>query len=208
MNKIIKGDSINYLTSIHEIIDPKYQFYDKKVLIIEEQSQIDFIKLIFEDVMKNDEEPECIPLIRDKMVSLLPDTLLKYFRNKIYFSKTLPRIDLIITENDNVDCIDFREIKTIFFYQTSILTEEDLKILEYIISQNKSCILIINTVFLASKFADQLLHNQINTLIFNTLYFSDYFVKFEQMIKENKGTFNKDILCSIFKDKLNKAFSH
>lgn len=206
LNKIINRDSNNLFSSINEVIDPKYQFYDK-VLVIEEPSQIDFIKLIVEDVIKGEEEPEFISSIRNKLIALLPDTLMQYFKNQKYFATTLPHIDLVITENDNIDTIDLKQAKTIFYYKTCILTEEDIKIPEHILTTNKSCILVINTIFLASKFADQLLLNQINTLIFNTLYFNDFFIKFELMIKDNQGIFNRNVLCKTFKDILYKAFS-
>lgn len=206
LNKILNGDMSNLFSSINEVVDPKHQFYDKLILVTDEPSEIEFFKQVFEDLIAKEIDDCFIDNIREKFISMLPEILIKYFRNKSYFNENLPKIDLIITEYDDLEKIEWSKYKNILFFKTVILTEEDMKIPEIIFSNNKKCIVIVNTIFLAPKFAEILLGNKLNTLMMNTLYFSDFFIKFEHLIRKDETVYNSKILAQLFSKKLTKVF--
>ena len=211
LNKL-KGRS-NLFSSINEIIDPKYQFFDNKILTSNDINQIEFLKQIFEDNISNevkkDENYEYfIEPIRDKLIEMLYNILNEYFRGKSYFSTILPKIDLIILENDDISKIDFKKYKNVFIFKTLILNEDDIKIPEYIYNDNNDCNIVINSIFLAPKFSDIILSNKLNTVLFNTLYFSDFFIKFEKILKNNETIFNSKELNKKFFNIIEKNFKY
>ena len=212
LNKL-KGSTSNLFSSINEIIDPKYQFFDNKILISNDINQIEFLKQIFEDNISNeikkDENYEYfIEPIRDKLIEILHNILNEYFRGKSYFSTILPKIDLIILENEDISNIDFKKYKNIFIFKTLILNEDDIKIPDYIYNNNKDCNIVINSIFLAPKFSDIILSNKLNTVLFNTLYFSDFFIKFEKILKNNETIFNSKELNKKFFNIIEKNFKY
>ena len=211
LNKL-KGRA-NLFSSINEIIDPKYQFFDNKILTSNDINQIEFLKQIFEDNISNevkkDENYEYfIEPIRDKLIEILHNILNEYFRGKSYFSTILPKIDLIILENEDISNIDFKKYKNIFIFKTLILNEDDIKIPDYIYNNNKDCNIVINSIFLAPKFSDIILSNKLNTVLFNTLYFSDFFIKFEKILKNNETIFNSKELNKKFFNIIEKNFKY
>ena len=92
----------------------------------------------------------------------------------------------------------------IAFFKTSILVEDDVKKPQFILSQNKNCNLIICSILLAPRFAHYLIGKQMNFILFVTLYFSEFFVKYEQIIKEDKTIFNEEELKKIVKQMLER----
>jgi uridine kinase len=212
LNKL-KGNASNLFSSINEIIDPKYQFFDNKILLSNDVNQIEFLKQIFEDNISNeikkDENYEYfIQPIRHKLIEMLYNILINYFRGKSYFSRNLPKIDLIIMENDDVSNIDFKEFKNVFIFKTLILNEDDIKIPEYIYNKNQDCNIVINSIFLAPKFSDILLSNKLNTVLLNTLFFSDFFIKFEKFLKIDQTIFNSNELNKEFLKIIEKNFKY
>ena len=99
--------------------------------------------------------------------------------------------DRILFDSDDVTKMDFENCNYVIFFKTTILTENDIKIPNYILSKKKDCNIIISTIFLAPKFAHYLLSNQMNSIIFTTLYFNEFFVKYDEIIKKYETLFNE-----------------
>ena len=201
-------DNNRLFSSMNEIIDPKYQFFDKKILVSKELNQIEFIKQIFLDFLKDEIESEFIELIREKLIEILPSNLIKYSKENEYLGNNLEKIDLFITESDDISNIDFSKYKNIFFFKTTILIEDDMKVPNLISIKNEECKVTVNSIFLAPKFSEISLSTKIDTLIFNTLYFSDFFIKFEDLIIKNKTVFNSVELDKLFLNKMTKLFKY
>jgi len=107
----------------------------------------------------------------------------------------------VITELDDVSTINFRKHTNIVFYKTSILGEYDLEIPEKILKENTSCNLLINSIFLSPKFADILLngkHNIKTKVMMSSVYFSDFFIKYESFIKNPDGLFKSERLVDYY----------
>ena len=115
--------------------------------------------------------------------------LVEYLNSK--FQDNIPEIDKILFDSDDVTKIDFENCNYVIFFKTTILTENDIKIPNYILSKKKDCNIIISTIFLAPKFAHYLLSNQMNSIIFTTLYFNEFFVKYDGIIKKDETLFNE-----------------
>ena len=92
---------------MNEVIDPKYQFFDKKILVTIDNNEMDFIKEVFLDFLKEEHEIESIEIIREKLIDILISILIKSSKDNEYLSKNLETIDLIISENDDISKIDF-----------------------------------------------------------------------------------------------------
>ncbi len=58
-----------------------------------------------------------------------------------------------------------------------------------ILSDNKSCTLVIFTIFIAPKYADLILRKEINSTVIISIYFSDFLIKYENIIKSNETVF-------------------
>lgn len=195
-------------SSINELIDPKYVFFDKKILVCDEKSNIDFIQTVFEDTINNKHDLDFIDDIRERMITILPNPLIQYLREKSYFAQNLPKIDLIVTEYDDITDIDFSKYKVIIYFKTLILTEEDIKIPEMILTKAPNCNLIICSLFISPKFGELLMNKSTNHLLLNTLYFSDFFIKFEQMLRKDKLAYDSKGLSKQFGIKIKKCFGY
>ena len=115
---------------------------------------------------------------------------------------------MFITDSDDISNIDFSKYKNIFFFKTTILFEDDMKVPNLISIKNEECKVTVNSIFLAPKFSEISLSTKIDTLIFNTLYFSDFFIKFEDLIIKNKTVFNSVELDKLFLNKMTKLFKY
>ena len=207
LKKIGEGfDTSHLFSSMNEVIDPKYQFFDKKILVTNDNNQMDFIKEVFLDFLKEEHEIESIELIREKLIDILIAILIKSSKENEYLSKNLETFDLIICEKDDISNIDFLKIKNIVFYKTSILIDDDMKIPNLISNKNDQCKVTVNSIFLAPKFSEISLSTKIDTLFFNTLYFSDFFIKFESLIIKDKTVFNSSELEKLFISKMKQTF--
>ena len=191
---------------MNEVIDPKYQFFDKKILVSNDNNQIDFIKQVFLDFLKEEQEKDFIENIREKLINILPSILIRYSKENEYLAKNLETIELFISENDDINNIDFTQYKNIFYFKTLILIEDDMKVPNLISSKNEDCKVTVNSIFLAPKFSEISLSNKIDTLIFNTLYFSDFFIKFEALIRKDKTVFDSHELDKLFISTMKNLF--
>ena len=107
---------------------------------------------------------------------------------------------------DYLDKIEWGKYKNILLFKTLILTQEDMKVPEIILEKNKKCSVVVCSIFLAPKFADILMNSQLDTLLLNTLYFSDFFIKFEHLIRKDQTAFNAKELSNLFKQEIPKVF--
>ena len=207
LDKVLSQENLPLFTSINEIIDPKHKYFDKKILVPQQDKHVQYIKTVFEEFISgkyNGNKEQCDSIINE-LNKLLLDSLIVYFRSKSYFNEVLPSIDLVVCENDDIDKIEWKKYKNIIFFKTTILNEEDMLIFDNIFTQNKKCVLLINALFLAPKFGEQILGNRVNHILLNSLYFSDFFVKFEQIIKDDNELFNFGVISDKFKQEaLNK----
>ena len=110
----------------------------------------------------------------------------------------------LVFDTDDITNYDFRDCETVFFYKTSILNPSDIKKPQYILSKNKDCNVIICSIFLAPRFAHLILGNQMNSILFITLYFSEFFVKYEKIIKDDTWVFNDTELKKLVKQMISK----
>ena len=189
LDKVSKNNTGSIFTFLNEIVDPKYIFYQDKIIVKNEKPIIDFLKDVFEDFIKNNQDEEFIDLICKKLMNMTQSLLVEYLNSK--FQDNIPEIDKILFDSDDVTKIDFENCNYVIFFKTTILTENDIKIPNYILSKKKDCNIIISTIFLAPKFAHYLLSNQMNSIIFTTLYFNEFFVKYDEIIKKDETLFNE-----------------
>lgn len=205
--KLIKCERESLFTSVNEIVDPKYQFFDNKILVTTKDSDVDYLKEVFLQTLSNEVNETQAGEIRQRLVEMLPEIFINYLKRKPYYNEQLPQFDVIITENDDVSAInDVKKYKNILFFKTSILSEEDMNIPEQILTLNPNCNLIINCIFLAPKFGELILGVRLNCVMLNTLYFSDFFIKFERFLINNNTTYNKNELCVLFTKQFQDIF--
>ena len=204
LHNILKENDV--FSFINEIIDQKYNYYNGKIILETEKSFIDFIKQVFLDFLNSKLVLGFIPYIRNKMVSKLSSLLMRYLKNNDG-EMTVKRVDSLIMDNDNLENIDYKTKKYIFYYKTSILSDDDIKIPKKILAENKACTLVIFTIFLAPKYADLILSKEINSTVITSIYFSDFFIKYENIIKSNETIFSdaefKKIVIEKFKNDFN-----
>ena len=167
---------------------------------------MDFIKEVFLDFLKEEHEIDSIDVIKEKLMDILISILIKSSKDNEYLAKNLETIDLIICENDDISNIDFLKYKNVFYYKTSILIEDDMKVPNLISNKNERCKVTVNSIFLAPKFSEISLSTKIDTLVFNTLYFSDFFIKFGDLIVKDKTVFNSNDLEKLFISKMKNTF--
>ena len=196
LEKIQKDEKGNVFNFINDIIEPKYKFCEDNLILKKEKSTLDFLRAIFEDFIKKNQDEEFVPLIRKNLIDMIESLLADYFEK-------FDDITLIF-DSDDLTKINFKHSHTIFFFKTSILIEDDIKKPQNILEQNKNCNLIICSILLAPRFAHYLIGKQMNSILFVTLYFSEFFVKYEQIIKEDKTIFNENELELIIKQMLEK----
>ena len=186
----------NIFFFINEIIDSKYEFVDKNLILKKEKSTIDFLRAIFEDLIKQRQDEEFVDIIRktllDMIESLIIDYLQKYTEIKLVF------------DSDDITNYDFKHCSTVLFFKTSILTSNDIQKPQYILSKNKNCNIIICSIFLAPRFAQLLLKKRMDSTLFATLYFSEFFVKYEKIIKSDETVFNEEELKKMVKQMISK----
>jgi uridine kinase len=207
LKKIGEGfDTRHLFSSMNEVIDPKYQFFDKKILVTIDNNEMDFIKEVFLDFLKEEHEIDSIDVIKEKLMDILISILIKSSKDNEYLAKNLETIDLIICENDDISNIDFLKYKNVFYYKTSILIEDDMKVPNLISNKNERCKVTVNSIFLAPKFSEISLSTKIDTLVFNTLYFSYFFIKFGDLIVKDKTVFNSNDLEKLFITKMKNTF--
>lgn len=198
-DKVSKNNTGNIFSFLNEIVDPKYIFFQDKIIVNNEKPIIDFLKNVFEDFISNNQDEEFIEIIRKKLLEMILSLLVDYFRKESKFSENLPEIDKLIFESDDISNLCFEKCKNVFFFKTAILNENDIKVPEYILSKNKECKIIIGSIFLSPKFAHYLTSNQMNSLLFVTLYFNEFFVKYDNIIKKDETVFNGKELENNFK---------
>ena len=192
----VKNQRENLFFFINEIIDSKYEFCADNLILKKEKSTIDFLRAIFEDLIKVRQDEEFVDIIRktllDMIESLLIDYLQKFTEIKLVF------------DSDDISNYDFKHCSTVLFYKTTILTSKDIEKPKYILSKNKDCNIIICSIFLAPRFAHLLIGKQMNSILFATLYFSEFFVKYEKIIKNDKMVFNEEELKKMVRQMLSK----
>ena len=206
LNKMVNNQKCDLFSFMNEIIDPKYQYFDGKILVENERIFVSFIKEVFQDFIIAKLEEELIPYIREKMVNMLISLFIRDLKKKIS-EFSLPVIHLLLTDEDDLKKYnDFKNYKNIFYFKTSILSENDIEGPKYILSKNKDCNLVIFTIFLAPKYAEVLLSKEITSTLFSSVYFSDFFVKFDNIIKNNNSVFNDKEFKNLFLEKIKNDF--
>ena len=183
LHNILKGNDV--FSFINEIIDQKYNYYNGKIILETEKSFIDFIKQVFLDFLNSKLVLGFIPYIRNKMVSKLSSLLMRYLKNNDG-EMTVKRVDSLIMDNDNLENIDYKTKKYIFYYKTSILSDDDIKIPKKILAENKACTLVIFTIFLAPKYADLILSKEINSTVIISYNLVNFLINMKISLKAMK----------------------
>lgn len=191
-------ESESVFSFLNEIIEPKYVFFKDKISVNNEKPVIYFLKNVFEDFITNNHDEEFIDKIRKSLLDLLLSLLVENLRKNSRFPEILPEIDRIVFDSDDIEKIDFGKCKIVLFFKTSILNENDIKVPQYIFSKNKDCHIIIISIILSPKFAYYLTNDELNSIFFVTLYFNEFFIKYENVIKEDKTIFNEKELEKMF----------
>ena len=194
LDRVNNNQKGNIFFFINEIIDAKYKFCEDNLILKKEKTAIDFLRAIFEDFIKQREDEEFVGIIRKTLIEMLESLLVDYLQK---FSEIK-----LVFDSDNITNYDFKHCPTVFYFKTAILTQEDIQKPQYILSQNKNCNIIICSIFLAPRFAHLIIGKQINSVLFATLYFSEFFVKYEKIIKRDKLVFNEKELEKIVKKML------
>ena len=206
LSKMMKNEKYDLFSFMYEIIDPKYQYYDGKILVENERIFVGFIKEVFQDFIIGKLNKELIPYIMEKMVNMLSSLLIRDLKKK-EGDFSIPDVNLLLFDDDSKK-YNYKMYKNIFYFKTAILSENDIKVAKNILDINKSCNLFIFTIFLAPKYADLILNKEINTTLFSTIYFSDFFIKFEDIIKNDDRIFNEKELKKIFSEKIKNDFDY
>ena len=207
MHKILKEKDV--FSFDNEIIDQKFNYYNGKIIIENEKGYINFIKQLFLDFLNNKLVSGFIPYIKIRLVSTLSSLLIKYLKNNDR-EFTIKRVDKLLFDTDIKDNDDYDDLKSkkyIFYFKTSILSLDDIKIPKKILSENKSCTLVILTIFIAPKCADLILSKEINSTVIVSIYFSDFFIKYENIIKNNETIFNDKDFKQLIIDKFKMDFN-
>ena len=194
LDRVNNNQKGNIFFFINEIIDAKYKFCEDNLILKKEKTTIDFLRAIFEDFIKQREDEEFVGVIRKTLIEMLESLLVDYLQK-------FTEIKLVF-DSDDISNYDFKHCPTVFYFKTAILTQEDIEKPQYILSQNKNCNIIICSIFLAPRFAHLIIGKQINSILFATLYFSEFFVKYEKIIKGDKLVFNEKELEKIVKKML------
>ena len=197
LDRVNNNQKGNIFFFINEIIDAKYKFCEDNLILKKEKTTIDFLRAIFEDFIKQREDEEFVGVIRKTLIEMLESLLVDYLQ------KFTTEIKLVF-DSDDISNYDFNHCPTVFYFKTAILTQEDIEKPQYILSQNKNCNIIICSIFLAPRFAHLIIGKQINSILFATLYFSEFFVKYEKIIKGDKLVFNEKELEKIVKQMLSE----
>ena len=192
---------------LNEIIEPKFQFFQDNLIVNNDKLVVQFLKDVFEDFITNNQDEEFIEFIRQKLLNMLQSSLVEHFRKNPKYEVNLPKLHKLIFNSDDVSNEDFEKCNSVIFFKTAILTESDIKIPQYILSKNKDCNIIICSIFLAPKFAHFLTSNQMNNILFVTLYFSEFFVKYDEIIKKDQNVFNEKELEKLLKKLVQASFS-
>ena len=192
----VRNQKGNLFFFINEIIDSKYEFCADNLILKKEKPTIDFLRAIFEDLIKVRQDKEFVDIIRKTLLDMIESLLIDYFQK-------FTEIKLVF-DSDDISNYDFKHCSTVFFYKTAILTSKDIEKPKYILSKNKDCNIIICSIFLAPRFAHLLIGKQMNSILFATLYFSEFFVKYEKIIKSDKMVFNEEELKRMVNQMLSK----
>ena len=196
LDRVNNNQKGNIFFFINEIIDAKYKFCEDNLILKKEKTTIDFLRAIFEDFIKQREDEEFVGVIRKTLIEMLESLLVDYLQK-------FTEIKLVF-DSDDISNYDFKHCPTVFYFKTAILTQEDIEKPQYILSQNKNCNIIICSIFLAPRFAHLIIGKQMNSIFFATLYFSEFFVKYEKIIKGDKLVFNEKELEKIVKQMLSE----
>ena len=205
LNQTIKHQNEELFTFVNEIIDPKYKYYDGKILVENNRIFIDFLKEVFQDFISKKLEPELIPHIREKMVNMLTFLVIRNMKTKVNQTNLID-VDIVLSDDEPKNNKYLNTYKNIFYFKTSILSQEDIEGINYISSKNKKGNLFIFTIFLAPKYADILLNNE--NIVISTIYFSDFFIKFENIIKNREKIYNDNDFRNLFLEKVQKDFNY
>ena len=197
--QVANQNSGSIFSFLNEIIEPKYIFFKDKIIINNEKHVIYFLKNVFEDFITNNHDEEFIEKIRKSLLDLIFSLLIGHFRKNSRFAETLPTIDKVIVDSDDIEKMNFENCKYVLFFKASILNENDIKVPQYIFSKNKDCNIIISSLILSPKFAHYLTSDELNSIIFVTLYFNEFFIKYEEVIKKDETVFNEKELEKMFK---------
>jgi uridine kinase len=207
-DKVSNNKDGSIFSFLNEIVDPKYIFFQDKIIVKNEKPIIDFLKDVFEDFIANNQDEEFIEVIRKKLLDMILSLLVDYFRKNTKYSENLPVLEKLIFDSDDISNINFENCNIVFFFKTAILNENDIKVPQYILSKNKDCQIIISSIFLAPKFAHYLTNDQMNSIIFATLYFNEFFVKYDNIIKKDETVFNEKELEKTFKKIAKENFNY
>lgn len=208
LNKL-KDNNLNEIFNFdNEMIDDGYKFFYQKILIDKEKIDLTFLKGVFQDFISNQQDEEFFPCIRQKLVSILPSLYVQYFRKVDTKNVNLPITNLLLYHDSDVTNINFKEAKNIFFFKTAILSDNDIKIPKDILSKNKDCQLVVFSLFLAPR-CIHILGDQISNVIFVSLYFSNFYIKFEQIIKKDSDNniYNEKEIRNLFNKVAHSIFS-
>jgi uridine kinase len=208
LSKMVNNQECELFSFINEIIDPKYQYFDGKILVESEKIFVPFIKEVFQDFIVGKLDADLIPYIREKMVNMLFSLLIRDIKKKMgEFSN--PEDLLLLSDEDNLEKYnDFKSYKNIYYFKTVILSESDIEGPQFILTKNKDCNLVIFSIILAPKYADLLLSKEITNTLFSTIYFSDFFIKFEKIIKGNEDVFNDKEFKKLFFEKVKSEINY
>ena len=151
LSKMVNNQECELFSFINEIIDPKYQYFDGKILVENEKIFVPFIKEVFQDFIVGKLDADLIPYIREKMVNMLFSLLIRDIKKKMgEFSN--PEDLLLLSDEDNLEKYnDFKSYKNIYYFKTVILSESDIEGPQFILTKNKDCNLVIFSIILAPK---------------------------------------------------------
>ena len=95
------------------------------------------MKDLFEDFITNNQDKEFIEVIRQKLLNMLQSSLVEHFRKNPKYEVNLPKLHKLIFDSDDVYNEDFEKCNSVVFFKTAILTENNIKIPQYILKKIK-----------------------------------------------------------------------
>ena len=200
LNMLKSGKQTNIFSFTNQIIEPKYQYSQNKILVPRNKQTIEFIKRVFEDFITDNLDEEFVEAIREKLIEIISTLLVQHLRHNQECD--FRKIDLCLFDGSNLSDYNFHGYKNILFFKPIILNEKDIEKPKEILSLEQDFNLFICSVFLSPKFAHFLTNSKINSKIYNvsfsTVYYSEFFNKYDHIIKSNKTILDEKELEKLF----------
>ena len=114
LNNVSNNENGSLFTFLNTIIDPKYPFFQDKIVVNSEPQIIDFLKNVFEHFITVNQDEDFIKVIGKKLLDIIQTLIADYFRKGSKFSENLTYIDMLLFDSNDIKKINFVDKKIVF----------------------------------------------------------------------------------------------